>query len=226
MKEIEYTVLITGQEDHLEISGINARVVLDDVAAGASGTVHVQQRFSLQFVNDAKFSDDDDTDGLTAGQGGKPGRMARSGHPGYIVGLPLLLGKKETVTTDPPSDPPAEAVSVYENGFVGTGADSAGRCLATAQEDLYFLASDPVVTFGEDLSYGCSLELTAAELASSCGSLALAEYEIFKNLEQIDQVGRFGNADFNYIKVSTSSYSDCPCRTGKASWRTGSPWTS
>ena len=129
--------------------------------------------------------------------------MARSGHPGYIVGLPLLLGKKETVATDPPT----EAISIYENGFVGTGADSAGRCIETAQGDNYFSASDPVVTFGEDLSYGCSLELTGPELESRCGSFALSDFEIFKNLEKVDMVGRFGSANYNFVKVSAHSSS-------------------
>lgn len=48
LKEIEYTVLINAEEDdHLAISGVNARVVLDDITAEATGTVHVQQSFSL-----------------------------------------------------------------------------------------------------------------------------------------------------------------------------------
>ena len=42
LKEIEYTVLMTPKEDHLEISGVNARVVLDDVQAGTGETTHVQ----------------------------------------------------------------------------------------------------------------------------------------------------------------------------------------
>ena len=138
---------------------------------------------------------------MTAGENASPGYMARSGHPGYIVGLPLLLGKKEDVATDPPT----EAISIYENGFVGTGADSVGRCVETGQGDNYYLASDPVVTFGENLSYGCSVELTGPELESRCGSFALSEYEIFKNLERVDMVGRFGSANFNYIKVSAHS---------------------
>ena len=83
-----------------------------------------------------------------------------------------------------------------------------------------------MVTFGEDLSYGCSIELTATDLESGCGSLALSGYEIFKNLEKVDQVGRFGSANFNYIKVSTFLYSDCLCRTGRASLWIKNPWTS
>ena len=79
---------------------------------------------------------------------------------------------------------------VYQDGFVGTGADQTGKCKETAQGEDYAQVGDPVVTFGEDLYYGCSLEFDAAELEAKCGeTLKLAEFEIFKNLEQIELVG-------------------------------------
>ena len=40
--------------------------------------------------------------------------IGRSGNPGYIVGLPLLLGEIDTVNEG--------AMRVYQDGFVGTGA--------------------------------------------------------------------------------------------------------
>jgi len=80
--------------------------------------------------------------------------IGRSGNPGYMVGLPLLLGQK---------DPGNEgAMLVYQDGFVGTGAKQNGDCLKTPAQDRekYFQNGDPVVTFGENLSYGCSLSFT------------------------------------------------------------------
>ena len=69
----------------------------------------MQQNYSLQFVEQGKI-------GKTAGL---------SGNPGYIVGLPLMLGKNST-------EADFGAKLVYQNGFVGTGADATGRCIQTA----------------------------------------------------------------------------------------------
>ena len=116
-----------------------------------------------------------------------------------MVGLPLLLGQK---------DPDNEgAMLVYQDGFVGTGAKQNGKCLETKktaeEREKYFQNGDPVVTFGENLSYGCSLSFTQAELETKCGdALNLKDFEIFDNLATIDTVGQFGNANFHYTGVS------------------------
>ena len=94
LKEIEYTFTVeikkcdgseevsdacdTNESAHLEIVKVAARVVIADIVqpAGDTSKLHVQQKFSLE------FSEEDASVGL-------------SGNPGYIVGLPLLLGKSD-----------------------------------------------------------------------------------------------------------------------------------
>ena len=123
-------------EAHIAIDSISARVVIADVTKTEGLMMHVQQRFTLQFV-DKESADPEPTFG-------------KSGNPGYIFGLPLLLGK---------NDPANEgAVLTYDGGFVGTGSNLFGMCTTDKQEDI----SDPVVTFGENLSYGCAKEMTLA----------------------------------------------------------------
>jgi len=95
--------------------------------------VSVQQRFSIKFEKRGQTSEV---------VGGK------SGNPGYIDGLPLLVGKKDATTS---------AVSVSEDGFRIRGGDLTGKCYEDATGILSEMG-DPVLKFNIDMSYGCAIE--------------------------------------------------------------------
>lgn len=60
-----------------------------------------------------------------------------------------------------------------------------------------FDLGDPVVEFGKDLVYGCSVELNLEELQSYCQTPTdiFRELAIFDNAQYIQQYGEFGNAN-------------------------------
>jgi hypothetical protein len=92
------------------------------------------------------------------------------------------------------------------NGFALRGADSMGRCYSVntplVKEDRSTLASingavtkpliesvsdllyydDPVFTFEDSMLYGCTVELTQAELASFCKNKEWIHLMIYQNL--------------------------------------------
>lgn len=162
--------------------------------------VSVQQRFSIKFE-----------------KRGASGEVVggKSGNPGYIDGLPLLLGKKDASTS---------AVSISEDGFRIRGGDITGKCTEGVTGDLSEMG-DPVVKFNVDLSYGCALEYTLQELKDACNPTdsPLASLEIFKNLDSVDSFGQFGNAYVYYPRVSAILkliiYHLFNRRTGSASLR-------
>ena len=141
----------------------------------------VHQKFSIKFMKKGE-----DTDGIIQGT---------SGSPGYIDGLPLLIGKGDA----------SGATQIYEDGFRLSGGDIRGHCMGTVSNgDLLAEMGDPTVRFNVDLSYGCILPYTFQELKNSCSSTStpVANLEIFKNLNLIDTFGRFGNANVYKLKVS------------------------
>ena len=96
------------------------------------------------------------------------------------------------------------AVQIYESGFRLRGGDALGNCFtALSDSDLLTEMGDPTLKFNVNVSYGCKLSFTRDELLSNCDSLnnPLSNLEIFKNLEQIDVFGQFGNAYIYYPKV-------------------------
>jgi len=122
LKEVEYTFTVkikpcndrkegefcdSNEYAHLEIIKVAARVVIADIVQqeGDTTNMHVQQKFSLE------FSEEGTSVGL-------------SGNPGYIVGLPLLLGK--SVLQDD-----KQAIETHKGGFVGTGSKPDGECWET-----------------------------------------------------------------------------------------------
>ena len=109
VKEIEYIVYITPVSEekkaYLKMTSIVARVVVADItqADGDTSNMHVQQKFSLEFLQVTE------PDTVTVGL---------SGNPGYIVGLPLLLGFNSATDEG--------AIKTYKGGFIGTGAKPDG----------------------------------------------------------------------------------------------------
>ena len=55
---------------------------------------------------------------------------------------------------------------------------------------------DPTITFGEDTTYGCSVNLALNDLRDYCQNAAqIKDLPLFKNLEFIKKYGQFGNAN-------------------------------
>lgn len=98
----------------------------------------VHQKFSIKFVKKGT-----DANGIIQGT---------SGSPGYIDGLPLLIGKQDSAS---------KAVQIYEDGFRLTGGDMTGKCIGpVADSDMLAEMGDPILRFNVDLSFGCSLSYT------------------------------------------------------------------
>ena len=120
-----------------------------------------------------------------------------SGSPGYIDGLPLLIGRADT----------SGATQIYEEGFRLSGGDMTGSCVGPVTDsDMLAEMGDPTVKFNVDLSYGCTLSYTLQELKDVCNSIntPVANLEIYKNLNNIDTFGKFGNADVYKTNVSAA----------------------
>ena len=71
---------------------------------------------------------------------------------------------------------------------------------------------DPTLLFENDLTYGCNIQLTEQSLRRMCtGNSELKSlvdsYLIFKNLDFIEFVGTFGDADFQNTAVSETKES-------------------
>ena len=107
----------------------------------------VHQKYSIKFVKKGV-----DTDGIIQGT---------SGSPGYIDGLPLLIGKGDA----------SGATQIYEDGFRLSGGDMTGHCMTTVSNgDMLAQMGDPTLRFNVDLSYGCVLPYTFAQLKDNCSS--------------------------------------------------------
>lgn len=127
-----------------------------------------------------------------------------SGSPGYIKGHPIMIGvETKAKVTDPVTATETE-VDVYlsnMNGFPLRGADSDGLCYWTQtpvyekgdpvtyspeflinnlDEKLYL--DDPVLTFADDMMFGCSLQFTFDELKTFCDSKGWSNLVLIQNL--------------------------------------------
>jgi hypothetical protein len=55
---------------------------------------------------------------------------------------------------------------------------------------------DPILGFGEDTVYGCSVQLSLNDLSTYCNDQSSTQNQpIFKNLEFFSKYGQFGNAN-------------------------------
>jgi Protein of unknown function (DUF1619) len=115
----------------------------------------LNQRYSIKFISSEEDS------------------QMKSGNPGYIVGLPMLIGQDDSST---------QGILAYEGGFQLKGADFEGACMTSVATKDYDYG-DPVVTFGEDLTYGCALKMNKEQLKNYCGATTqFLDYPIFTNL--------------------------------------------
>ena len=165
--------LDTNNEPFFKIDSISAvPVVLSDALSGPCGSrVALSQRFSIKFETSPNQQQS----------------QFRSGNPGYIVGLPLLVGRKLD-----------NAVEAYERGFMLRGGDAVGQCLSEVSDLKDF--GDVSINFGEDIIYGCTKRLNLNDLQNYCNDQNnLAGQGIYKNLEFFEYFGQFGNADIYKI---------------------------
>lgn len=111
--EVAYTLKVQKEDKndliknaHFSLTDVFATIVTleNPVTASCSSMSTVQQKFSVTFESDSEDL-----------------IQARSGNPGYLVGKPLLLGRKN-----------GDYLDVYEKGYRVTGAQSNGLCTETA----------------------------------------------------------------------------------------------
>jgi len=100
----------------------------------------------------------------------------------------------------------AGAKIVYEDGFKISGADNYGKCMAQAQTAYLADLGDPVLSFEENLIVGCSVSYTLDQLKQACvkGNNLMGGFELFKNMEEFQYFGQFGDADLYKEKVSST----------------------
>ena len=73
---------------------------------------------------------------------------------------------------------------MYRNGFELKGADATGMCYNTTLTPALFDYGDPVVSFAQNLVYGCGVSLNQTELQDYCSNsdARVGALEIFSNL--------------------------------------------
>ena len=195
LKEVHYSIKVstasgtmdTNNEPYFKIESVTALpVVMQEPFIGQCGSrVAVSQSYSIKFETSASSS------------------QFRSGNPGYINGLPLLVGNRL-----------GNAIEAYERGFMLRGADDSGQCLDTISEFQDF--GDQVINFGENMIYGCAKSLSLSDLQNYCKTQDNFKSQgIYENLAAFEYFGQFGNADiykiqvinisFHYIGLETSS---------------------
>ena len=79
--------------------------------------------------------------------------FGQSGNPGYIDGLPMLIGQTQS----------SGAVQINEQGVRVRGGDQTGKCIKTTSDELGEMG-DPTLKFNVDLNYGCTLSYNLADL--------------------------------------------------------------
>ncbi|KND01191.1 uncharacterized protein SPPG_04281 [Spizellomyces punctatus DAOM BR117] len=110
--------------------------------------------------------------------------VARSGNPGYIVGKPVLTGTLSgtSVTAGPHLTLAKDIYSASSNLIsCGTPTDATSRV---------------PVTFGTDVSSGCTLHLNLLDLTTGCAALGTQIQNLqLETLRTVTHVGRMGDAD-------------------------------
>eukprot|EP00435_Cladocopium_sp_Y103_P025790 s1596_g6.t1 len=133
--------------DVVSITKVNVSYSIQDIYSAGCQPLRVQQGGSIHFLQD---------------QSGSQLVEARSGNPGYITGLPLLVADCTLV----------DGSCNYGGRRDATvpGILPGGKCAllnaSTAE------TQEVKINFGENAIFGCTLDLTRAELKSLCGGTA------------------------------------------------------
>jgi len=173
LREVDYTfhyeALSAGSGPQVEITSVELRATLQDVASEACQPVRVYQASSARFV-----------------QGGGKAAHARSGNPGYRLGAPLLVATCKADDTDAQATRCAAPHAALVEGILLDGS-----CARTGQT-----GSQPgrpmEVHFGEDAIFGCTVDLTRKQLQELCAPDVAAGRTGFVDLLHILPFGRPG----------------------------------
>ena len=125
-----------------------------------------------------------------------------SGTPGYLDSHPIRIGHLEDDNKDV-----GAPIQMWQEGFIVKGSSITGECVRKPVEFSDY--NDPVVNFKQDLTYGCAVPYNKASLKSLCESKKIEGkdantwiqgYEIFSNLIEFSNYGKFGNANMHNAK--------------------------
>jgi hypothetical protein len=174
LKEVHYTAITTGGD---EITSITADVVYVDLEAQTcTDVLNFEQIYSFTF-KESEFS------------------RSQSGSPGYAKGMPVLIGKPNTVDTN--------FIDANEDGFQLYGVDDSGTCLIETTDPIdptAFYYSNPVLDFAENSFYGCKLSFTLAQLQTFCNGDDDQNIALFQNLvDNLQYAGIYGNSNPHFI---------------------------
>jgi hypothetical protein len=133
---------------------------------------------------------------------------SRAGNPGYVEGSVVRGG---TLASDPTVGSSKTAVASFVDGLAVIGPRPDGTCASTTASD----GRHVPVWFGQDMSVGCSMELTPGELETFCNAQAGGNAPAFLSLAGgATHVGMFGNADplqtTQWLTISASAASAAP----------------
>jgi hypothetical protein len=145
-------------------------------------TALIPQKYSIKFIT----SDGIEVDAPVIG---------RSGNPGYLDGLPVLVGVPTgsgSGTTLPEDEVPfaitdADRVDVFPSGFKVRGADDKGLCIDSSSPASSNIESfdyfDPVLEFNQDLVYTCQAAKMDTLTSRECNDFDFSSHLIFTHLE-------------------------------------------
>mmetsp|Transcript_32116 Transcript_32116/g.73949 ORF Transcript_32116/g.73949 Transcript_32116/m.73949 type:complete len:656 (-) Transcript_32116:26-1993(-) len=149
VKDIHYTFGFGLDETDqvVRISKMRVRFTLQNIVSHGCGAVSIPQGASATFVQDqadaAQVSDEE-----------------RSGNPGYVAGLPLLVAPCDNYESDGTCAAYGDRRSATVPGILSPGTCQLAGSNATAES--------VVINFGENAMFGCTLSLTRSQLASLC----------------------------------------------------------
>ena len=186
--EVHYMIV---HSDDGVMSSVQAAVVLADVQAS---NVAVRQSFSVAYAGKTGNRCVDERHRLAYPMISpnsypsplnppSPPLRPRSGNPGYIAGLPLLVGRMQEESTK-------RAITERVGGLKLFGPSADGTCSTTV--------STPVA-FHEDLRVGCTKKLNYAELKDLCETSQQNQIPAQLNVTD-DFVGILGNSDPNRVE--------------------------
>jgi len=162
LRGIDYRVTVSenSTNPHFDILSVSADVIIGTTLTTAcSAYTNIPSKFTVEFAQeDATI-------------------QYKSGNPGYIVGMPLLVGRRDIGIGGGGTG--SGAIQAYQRGFPVTGADYTGRCYLDTAYDALKDNGDPVLNFGENLVYGCAITMTEAEFQSYCTSGDMLAQRIF-----------------------------------------------
>jgi len=145
------------------ITAVKAAVVITDVTRDVSAvSLSVTQTFGVDFVATAVA-------GTTSNTSGNQVKRVRSGNPGYLMGRPVLIG----TLAAPVAPASLGTIAEVEEGLQVVSSlmpydSTAAASFGTAKCPTSLASAHQTVGFGYDMTSGCELELTRAQLKDLC----------------------------------------------------------